>query len=266
MSKNYSYGLIAGLILVVSACSKAPTPVDPAPPGPPEVSAPAIVPEGEAEGMYESTATEGAALPLPEVVIAEEEAMPEDPDQLSPEDAATLDALGWQERVGDGLGIWVNVERQELTLIETGVVPWTVPCATATNGTGSISGSEMTPLGWHAVSEKFGEGAVWGQVFRSRGATHEVWQPGGNVEKDLVLTRILWLEGLEPGKNQGKNADGVMVDSKKRYIYIHGTNGEDVIGTPSSHGCVRMLNDDVIALFEFVPVGTPVLITENGAT
>jgi lipoprotein-anchoring transpeptidase ErfK/SrfK len=78
-----------------------------------------------------------------------------------------------------------------------------------------------------------------------------------------VLTRILWLDGLEPGRNKGRLADGTLVDSKQRYIYIHGTNGEDVIGKPSSHGCIRLLNDDVITAFNLIAVGTPVLITEE---
>lgn len=258
MLRIYPRVLSACLIAALSACSNKPVTIEPASPNPPEDPALMEAPQGAVDEAGETAS--------PEVVPAEEPPMPVDPNQLSPEDQTTLVTLGWVERVGSGLGVWVNVERQELVLIEGGTPIWTVPCATATNGTGSESGSEKTPLGWHTVSEKFGDGAVWGQVFRSRGATNEFWQPGGDVKEDLVLTRILWLDGLEPGKNQGTREDGVMVDSKRRYIYIHGTNGESEIGTPSSHGCVRMLNDDVITLFDRVPVGTPVLISENGGT
>lgn len=174
-----------------------------------------------------------------------------------------LDTFGWEKRVGAGLGVWVSVDEQRLRLIEGGEIVWDVPCATASAGTGSVSGSLQTPLGWHRVDSKFGDGAPWGQVFRSRVATKEIWKPGQDTKEDLVLTRVLWLDGLEPGKNQGKTGDGVLVDSKERCIYIHGTNGEDKIGTPSSHGCIRLLNDDVLLAFERIPLDTPVLITER---
>lgn len=173
-----------------------------------------------------------------------------------------LKSRGWEERVGNGLGVWVDVARQRLHIIENNAVVWEVPCATARAGTGSASGSLQTPLGWHRVDMKLGEGAPWGQVFRSRIPTKEIWKPGDDVKEDLVLTRVLWLDGMEPGKNKGKTEDGVLVDSKERCIYIHGTNGEALIGTPSSHGCIRLFNDDVIKAFEKLPVGTPVLITE----
>lgn len=173
-----------------------------------------------------------------------------------------LQSLGWSDRVGGGLGVWIDIDRQRFVLIENGIAQWNIACATATAGAGCKVGSNQTPTGWHKVGEKLGDGAPWGQVFRSRKATKEVWSPGMDTVEDLVLTRVLWLEGLEPGINQGKNADGVLVDSKERFIYIHGTNGEDKIGTPSSHGCVRLYNDDVILAFERIPSGTPVLITE----
>ncbi len=179
------------------------------------------------------------------------------------ETAAYLKRMGWKERVGDGSGVWVSMEKQVLWLIEGGEPVWQARCATATNGTGSESGSMKTPLGWHGVAEAIGEGAPWGQVFRARRATNEIWKPGDNTAEDLVLTRVLVLGGEEPGKNQGRNAAGVNVDSRNRCIYIHGTNDESRIGTPSSHGCIRLLNDDVMVLFDRVAVGTPVLITER---
>lgn len=169
----------------------------------------------------------------------------------------------WNERVGEGRGVLVDVQSQRMFIIEKHGVIWEAPCATATNGTGSEAGSNKTPLGWHVVSEKFGDGAPWGQVFRSRGATKEIWAPGKDTKQDLVLTRILWLDGQEEGVNKGTNAQGVNVDSKKRMIYIHGTNGEDKIGTPSSHGCIRLRNDDVIKAYEMIPIGTPMLIAAS---
>lgn len=174
-----------------------------------------------------------------------------------------LESHGWSERVGEQTGVWVSVDEQRLRVIENGKIVWDVPCATAAAGTGSESGSLKTPLGWHRIDTKIGEGAPWGQVFRARAPTNEIWKPGQDTQEDLVLTRLLWLEGLEPGKNQGTTDDGILVDSKRRFIYIHGTNGEDQIGTPSSHGCVRLLNDDVIKAFEMLPEDTPVLITER---
>ncbi|MBI2425903.1 MAG: family 78 glycoside hydrolase catalytic domain [Candidatus Hydrogenedentes bacterium] len=179
-------------------------------------------------------------------------------------DTDLLAARGWEQRVGTGLGVWVDAATQRFIVLQGKEVLWQAACATAENGTGQEEGSLQTPLGWHTVDTKLGEGAPWGQVFRSRAAAKEVWKPGDDTKEDLVLTRVLWLSGLEAGVNQGKNAEGKVVDSKQRHIYIHGTNGEDRIGTPSSHGCIRLYNDDVIKAFDMLPVGTPVLIT-NGA-
>ncbi len=182
---------------------------------------------------------------------------------FSPEDMAFLQGQGWNDHVGQGLGVWVSVDRQMLYLIENGVAVWQARCATAAAGPGTAAGSMQTPLGWHQVAEKVGEGAPWGQVFRSRVPTKEIWRPGDDLGEDLVLTRLLWLEGLEPGKNKGKNEAGISVDSRERCIYIHGTNDETRIGAPSSHGCIRLLNDDVIVAYERIPVGAPVLITQQ---
>lgn len=177
-----------------------------------------------------------------------------------------LDSFGWADKVADGLGVWISVDEQRMRLVQHGAIVWEAPCATASAGTGSEAGSLQTPLGWHRVDTKFGDGAPRGQVFRSRIATKEIWKPGQDTKEDLVLTRVLWLDGLEPGVNKGQTADGILVDSKDRCIYIHGTNGEDQIGTPSSHGCIRLLNDDVLKVFEKLPVDTLVLITERQGT
>jgi hypothetical protein len=181
---------------------------------------------------------------------------------LTEAERAHLEAAGWSTRVGAGLGVWVDVARQRFALIEGGEMVWQVSCSTAAAGTGSAANTNQTPLGWHTVSEKLGDGEPLGRVFRARAATSQIWEPGQDTAEDLVLTRILWLDGLEPGKNQGVDAAGVLVDSKRRYIYIHGTNGEARMGTPASHGCIRLMNQDVIEAYERIPEGTPVLITE----
>ena len=105
-----------------------------------------------------------------------------------------------------------------------------------------------------------GAGAPIGSVFKGRRATGETWTPALGEQypgRDFILTRILWLSGCEPGHNRLGN-----VDSMQRYIYIHGTPDSEPMGAPHSHGCVRMRNADVVALFDAVPVGTPVVITD----
>ena len=131
--------------------------------------------------------------------------------------------------------------------------------STAANGAGEQTGSHCTPRGRHRIAEKIGAGAPMCSAFKSRVPTGEIWTPELDAEnpgRDWILTRILWLEGLEPGKNQGGS-----VDSHDRYIYIHGTNEEHKLGTPASHGCIRMKNADVAELFELVGVGTEVRIS-----
>lgn len=122
------------------------------------------------------------------------------------------------------------------------------PVSTSGFGLGEEPGSHRTPRGKFRIAEKIGEGLPPGAVLRSRVWTGEVAGQGG--EEDLVLTRILWLAGEEP-----RNAN-----TKERYIYFHGTNQEAKIGTPCSHGCVRLRNEDMIQLFDAVPPGTPVEI------
>ncbi|MDP1925674.1 MAG: L,D-transpeptidase [Thiobacillus sp.] len=131
--------------------------------------------------------------------------------------------------------------------------------STAANGLGELTGSHCTPRGRHRIVEKIGADAPLGTAFKSRQPTGEIWTPELDVEnpgRDWILTRILWLEGLEPGKNQGGN-----VDSHDRFIYIHGTNEEQKLGMPASHGCIRMKNADVAELFKLVSVGTEVRIS-----
>src|SRR5262249_9656658 len=128
--------------------------------------------------------------------------------------------------------------------------------STAANGIGGQEGSNRTPPGWHRIHSKIGAGAESGTVFESREPTGRVWR-GENEAADLILTRILRLDGLEAGVNRGSGCD-----SLERYIYIHGTNHEDTLGRPGSHGCVRMANADVIELFDRIREGDPVVIVE----
>lgn len=160
--------------------------------------------------------------------------------------------------------IVINLRLQQLTLWEA--TPegerklCEYPVSTALNGAGEAEGSYCTPRGRHRVVQKIGADAPLFAVFKARVPTGEIWTPEMEAKtpgSDWILSRILWLEGMEPGKNQGGT-----VDSHARYIYIHGTNEESKIGTAVSHGCIRMRNADVVDLFERVPVGTGVEIIE----
>ncbi len=172
-------------------------------------------------------------------------------------DLTQLRAAGWDTRVGDELGLWVSVARQRLIGVRGRRVQFVYRCSTAAKGVGSREHSNRTPLGWHEVGERYGDGLLWGAVLSSRKPTGAVWKPGDKTAKDLVLSRILWLSGLEPGLNRGKG-----IDSRDRYIYIHGTPAEAKLGAPASMGCVRLSNDDVIELYDVAKTGTKVLITE----
>jgi UDP-N-acetylmuramate--alanine ligase len=150
--------------------------------------------------------------------------------------------------------VYVNTAAQQLVLRRNGRTVASYPVSTSALGAGSREGSNQTPLGIHRIRDRIGAGAPAGRVFRGRADTGETWA-GGPAADDLILSRVLRLEGLEDGVNRGPG-----IDSYERYIYIHGTNHEDTIGTPSSHGCVRMRNDDVIKLFEKVNEDTIVII------
>jgi lipoprotein-anchoring transpeptidase ErfK/SrfK len=151
------------------------------------------------------------------------------------------------------LTLEVSLESQALRLIDAGREIARYPVSTARNGPSCAEGSGGTPTGWHAVVERYGEGAPAGTVFRDRLPTGEIVDPAAASDgRDLILSRILRLAGEETGHNRGPG-----VDSYERFIYIHGTNREDRIGTPASAGCVRMRNADIIDLFERVK-GRPV--------
>lgn len=132
--------------------------------------------------------------------------------------------------------------------------------STALNGPGEQEGSGCTPRGWHTIRARIGEGQPVNMVFRGRRPTGEIYTPDlaeKFPEKDWILTRILWLSGLEPGKNRLGN-----VDTMRRYIYIHGTPQSEPMGIAKSHGCIRMHNQDLLTLFDLVKPGLKVLIHE----
>ncbi len=164
---------------------------------------------------------------------------------------------GWDSVVGQALGLWVRMDTQQLLVIADSQVIRTYPCSTAAKGSGNLQGSEQTPLGWHEIGAKIGDGAPVGAIFEERKWKGKVWQSGDKSDADLVLSRILRLRGLQKGHNLGGK-----VDSWSRYIYIHGTNDVEGLGTPTSHGCVRLSPTDVIELFDSVAVGCRVLITQ----
>ncbi|MBD3422133.1 MAG: L,D-transpeptidase family protein [Chitinivibrionales bacterium] len=148
----------------------------------------------------------------------------------------------------------VNISSQRMTLTDGKRVLAVYPVSTSRYGIGNAEGSNQTPLGLHRLVEKYGADAPTGRIFESRKDTGKIWKPGMSRE-NMILTRILRLEGLEAGVNKGKG-----IDSYARYIYIHGTNNEEMIGTPISHGCICMRNDDIIGLFDSVTEGDLVII------
>lgn len=164
----------------------------------------------------------------------------------------------WDSYVGNEVGIWVSIGRQELWLIDNKQVVKRYRCSTAAAGAGNLKDSGKTPLGWHKIGAKIGDNLAAGAVLKDRTWTGQVWSPGQGTQEDLISARILWLEGLEAGKNRGGD-----VDSWDRYIYIHGTNRLDELGRPASAGCIRLAPEDVIDLYERVNEGCCVLITEE---
>ncbi len=152
------------------------------------------------------------------------------------------------------LFIVVSIETQTLLVCTKDSVVERYNASSSRYGVGNRENSLKTPVGVHRIKEKFGDGAPAGRVFRDREDTGEDWDHSRTGD-NLILTRILRLEGLEEGINKGSG-----IDSYERYIYIHGTGREDLIGTPLSHGCVCMRNHDIIRLFEMVKAGTLVYI------
>ena len=147
--------------------------------------------------------------------------------------------------------IVVSTRDQKLALLDRGNVMAIYPVSTSKFGLGDWRGSRFTPLGKLQIAEKIGDNAPAGTVFKSRRRTGEVVlanSPG----RDPIVTRILWLRGLE---GQNANAFG-------RDIYIHGTPEERLIGTRASYGCIRMRSTDVVQLYNIVGVGAAVTIVD----
>lgn len=153
----------------------------------------------------------------------------------------------------------VSLEDQTLTLLdERGGVVARYSVSTALNGAGEQNGSGCTPMGKHYIRAKIGGKLPANTVLRARRPTGEIYTPelaAKHPDRDWILSRILWLCGLEPGKNRGFG-----VDTFRRFIYIHGTPDAEPMGLALSHGCIRMRNDDVIELFDCVQPGMLVTI------
>ena len=154
----------------------------------------------------------------------------------------------------------VSIAEQTISLFEQNKFVKNFPCSTSRFGIGQVEGSNCTPLGLHRIVEKIGAGEPAGTVFKSRKVVGHTSQP--EFEDAKITTRILWLEGLEPGVNKGFNGS-VNVDSHTRYIYIHGTADQKSIGKPSSCGCIHLSDADLIPLFDLLPAGTLVWISER---
>lgn len=160
----------------------------------------------------------------------------------------------------DDFLIDINLTTQRLQLLRGDEVLMDVLISSAKNGPGEVANSQCTPRGWHQIRAKIGAGSEANTIFVGRRPTGEIYTPAlhqQHPQRDWILTRILWLSGLEPERNRLGN-----VDTMRRYIYIHGTPDSVELGQPGSHGCIRMCNSDLIHLFDIVPAGTQVLIHE----
>ena len=150
----------------------------------------------------------------------------------------------------------VSVAGQTVSLFEQNKFVKTFLCSTSRFGIGQTEGSQRTPLGLHRIAEKIGAGEPAGTVFKARKVIGHTSQPEFADAK--ITTRILWLEGLEPGFNRDGN-----VDSHARYIYIHGTADQSSLGQPASHGCIHLADADLIPLFDLLPSGTLAWVSEK---
>jgi len=157
--------------------------------------------------------------------------------------------------------LYVSIQSQCMYWIQDWSIEEAYTISAAAHGAGNIKNSNQTPVGLHTVKEKFGDDVPWGGIMKSRryiGRVAKVYTDRTDVKEDYVTTRILRLTGEEPGINKGGN-----VDSYERYIYIHGTPEEGLLGNPASHGCIRMRNAEVIELYNKTPKGTMVLMLDQ---
>ena len=156
------------------------------------------------------------------------------------------------------LNIVVDISEQRLYLLNDQLILHSYPISSSKYGEGSTENSFKTPLGMHEIKRKIGDEAKLNSIFVARRNTNklaEIVKMNIDTEDDHVTSRILWLDGKEEGVNRGKG-----IDSFQRYIYIHGTHEEGLIGKKASHGCIRMFNNDVVSLYEYVKEGTKVYI------
>lgn len=202
---------------------------------------------------YMQPATQKALTPAPM------ETAPDHVDLTNPEPLLTQLRERFPDYTQDVIAL-VDISAQRMGLFKGKEKIAEFPISSATKGVGSQAGSDQTPLGAHIVSEKFGDNAIKGSIFNARrdtGTPATILTDPIDVPTDYVTTRILWLDGLESGKNKGGD-----VDSKSRFIYIHGTPEEGLIGKPASHGCIRMKNNDVIKVYDLLKPNTLVYIGE----
>lgn len=158
------------------------------------------------------------------------------------------------------MNIEINIATQQLTVWQQQQIIAQFIISSALKGAGEIQGSEQTPRGQHIIRAKIGQNQPINSVFKARRPTGEIYNAQLAAQfptRDWILTRIMWLSGCELGKNRGGQCD-----TMRRYIYIHGTPDTEPMGIPKSHGCIRMRNEDIIQLFDLVPVYTPVIIHE----
>lgn len=157
----------------------------------------------------------------------------------------------------------IKVSEQALYLLVNQQFVKEYSVSTSRYGTGQEENTYKTPLGVHCVQEKIGESIQPCEIFLSREPSGEIAcieHEEKSTDQEFITSRILWLSGLEPGVNQGQNTNGICVDSYQRYIYIHGTHEEGLIGKTASIGCVRMKNEDVIELFDNLVKSSLVII------
>ena len=154
--------------------------------------------------------------------------------------------------------LYVDIDSQKMFHLKKGTILKEYTISSSSYGTGSKKNSLKTPLGQHEIHKKIGNNLPKNAILKGRkwnGAIANIISEKIDTDYDHVTSRILWLDGLELGKNKGGD-----VDSRSRYIYIHGTAEEGLIGIPASDGCIRMYNNDVIELFDLVDVQTKVWI------
>lgn len=145
----------------------------------------------------------------------------------------------------------ISLATQSLRLTQNGILLFEAPVSSAKNGVGFTEGSYQTPTGNFRILEKIGEGAPLYTAFQGRRPTG-IWSPE-TACPDGILTRIMWLDGLDE-----ENAN-----TYRRYIYLHGTHAENLIGQPASLGCIRLRNEDMMCLFNLTPLYTTVTIQES---